>query len=184
MTSVTPLLAAVMIVKNEEQHLARCLASIKEACDEIIIVDTGSTDSTISIAQSFGARVYHRTWNNDFAAARNESLIHTNANWVLYIDADEMLVDVDASQLRSMLAHSPEVAAFGVQVSPMIGWLPYTDFRLWRHDPAIQFVGDIHETTLPDIRQLAATRNQILQPIALHIPVSYTHLTLPTNREV
>jgi predicted glycosyltransferase involved in capsule biosynthesis len=169
MTSVTPLLAAVMIVKNEEQHLARCLASIKEACDEIIVVDTGSTDSTVSIAQSFGARVYHRKWNNDFAAARNESLIHTNADWVLYIDADEMLVDVDASQLRSMLAHSQEVAAFGVQVSPMIGWLPYTDFRLWRHDPAIQFVGDIHETTLPDIRLLAAARNQILQPIALHI---------------
>jgi glycosyltransferase involved in cell wall biosynthesis/predicted glycosyltransferase involved in capsule biosynthesis len=169
MTSAAPLLAAVMIVKNEAQHLGRCLVSIKEACDEIIIVDTGSTDATISIAESFGARVYHRAWNNDFAAARNESLSHTNAKWVLYIDADEMLVNVDVPQLRSMLAHSHEVAAFGIQVSPMIGWLPYTDFRLWRHDPAIQFVGDIHETTLPDIRRLAATRNQILQPIALHI---------------
>jgi glycosyltransferase involved in cell wall biosynthesis/predicted glycosyltransferase involved in capsule biosynthesis len=169
MISTTPLLAAVMIVKNEEQHLGRCLASIKELCDEIIIVDTGSTDATISIAESFGARVFHRTWNNDFAAARNESLSHTTANWVLYIDADEMLVNADVPQLRSMLARSHEVAAFGIQVSPMIGWLPYTDFRLWRHDPAIQFVGDIHETTLPDINVLAAQRNQRLQPIALHM---------------
>jgi len=169
MTETTPLLAAVMIVKNEQQHLGRCLASIKELCDEIIIVDTGSTDATISIAESFGARVYHRVWNNDFAAARNESLVHTNAHWVLYIDADEMLVNVDAPQLRSILTHSHEIAAFGIQVSPMIGWLPYTDFRLWRHDRAIQFVGDIHETTLPDINLLAAQRNQRLQPIALHI---------------
>lgn len=169
MTSTTPLLAAVMIVKNEEQHLARCLNSIRSACDEIIIVDTGSTDSTISIAESFGARVFHRAWNEDFAAARNESLEHTNAQWVLYIDADEILVNVDVPQLRTMLSRADDIAAFGLQISPMIGWLPYTDFRLWRHDPAIRFIGDIHETTMPDIRKLAAERNQILQPIPLHI---------------
>lgn len=169
MTGTPPLLAAVMIVKNEQQNLGRCLGSIRELCDEIIIVDTGSTDATISIAESFGAHIFHRRWNNDFAAARNESLSHTNADWVLYIDADEMLVNVDVPQLRSMLARSDEVAAFGIQVSPMIGWLPYTDFRLWRHDRAIQFVGDIHETTLPDINALAAQRNQRLQPIALHM---------------
>lgn len=169
MTSTTPLLAAVMIVKNESQHLARCLNSVRAVCDEIVIVDTGSTDDTVSIAESFDARVYHRVWNDDFAAARNESLEHTNAEWVLYIDADEMLVNVDVTQVRTMLTKANEVAAFGLQVSPMIGWLPYTDFRLWRHDPEIRFVGDIHETTLPDIRRLAEQRGQILQPIPLHM---------------
>ena len=169
MTSPSPLLAAVMIVKNEERNLERCLRSIAEACDEIIIVDTGSTDATISIAESFGARVFHREWNDDFAAARNESLKHTNAQWVLYIDADEMLVNVNVPQLRTMLSHANDVAAFGLQLSPMIGWLPYTDFRLWRHDPSIRFTGDIHETTLPDIRRLADERNQKLQPIPLQM---------------
>lgn len=169
MTSISPLLAAVMIVKNEEQNLARCLQSIRELCDEIIVVDTGSTDSTVSIAESFGARIFHRKWKEDFAAARNECLEHTDAQWVLYIDADEILVDVDAVWLRELLAKATDIAAFGIQVSPKLGWLPYTDFRLWRHDPAIRFVGDIHETTLPDIQRLAAERNQVLKPISLRI---------------
>ena len=169
MTSPSPLLAAVMIVKNEEQNLSRCLSSLRQVCDEIIVVDTGSTDSTISIAESFGARIFHRVWKEDFADARNESLEHTNAQWVLYIDADELLVNVDAAQLRDTLKNATDIAAFGLQVSPKLGWLPYTDFRLWRHDPAIRFTGDIHETTLPDIRRLAAERNQTLQSIPLHI---------------
>lgn len=164
-----PLLAAVMIVKNEEQHLARCLSSIRGVCDEIIVVDTGSSDSTISIAEQFGANVFHRTWHNDFAAARNESLSHTNAEWVLYIDADEVITNASQFPLRELLKRSHDVAAFGVQLSPMIGWLPYTDFRIWRHDPDIQFVGDIHETTLPDIRRLAVERQQRLEPIPLHM---------------
>jgi len=164
-----PLLAAVMIVKNEEQLLARCLSSIRACCDEIIIVDTGSTDNTIAIAEKFSAKVFHRIWQQDFADARNESLSHTNAEWVLYIDADEVLTNIERFPLRDLLSRSGDVAAFGLQVSPLIGWMPYTDFRLWRHDPDIQFVGDIHETTLPDIQRLAALREQKLQPIPLHM---------------
>lgn len=169
MSTSRPLLAAVMIVKNEEQHLARCLSSVRACCDEVVIVDTGSTDNTVAIAEQFGAKVFHRIWNDDFAAARNESLTHTNAEWVLYIDADEVLTNAEQFPLRQLLSNSPNVAAFGLQISPLIGWMPYTDFRLWRHDPEIQFVGDIHETTLPDIRRLADERGQHLQPIALHM---------------
>lgn len=169
MNTSRPLLAAVMIVKNEEQHLARCLSSIRTCCDEIIIVDTGSTDNTVAIAEKFGAKVFHRIWQQDFADARNESLSHTNAEWVLYIDADEVLTNIEKFPLRDLLSRSSDVAAFGLQVSPLIGWMPYTDFRLWRHDPEIQFVGDIHETTLPDIQRLAAQREQKLQPIPLHM---------------
>jgi tetratricopeptide (TPR) repeat protein len=169
MNSSRPLFAAVMIVKNEEQHLRRCLSSIRQVCDEIIVVDTGSTDATVSIAEQFGAKIFHRVWQNDFAAARNESLSHTNAEWVLYIDADEVVTNADLFPIRDVLNRAHDVAAFGVQLSPMIGWLPYTDFRIWRHDPQIQFVGEIHETTLPDIRRLADERNQQLIPIPLHI---------------
>ena len=67
-------LSACMIVKNEEELLPRCLESIKDAVDEIIVVDTGSTDRTVEIAESFGAKVYHHPWNDDFSAARSHAL--------------------------------------------------------------------------------------------------------------
>ena len=78
-----------MIIRNEQYYLADCLDSIKEIVDEIVIVDTGSTDQGKNIAQSFGARVFDFPWCDDFAAARNESLRHSRGEWILYIDADE-----------------------------------------------------------------------------------------------
>ena len=86
-----PSLSACMIVKNEEKFLAQCLNSIKDAVDEIIIVDTGSTDKTVEIAQSFGAKVYHHPWRNSFSEARNHSLSYATCDWILQIDADEAL---------------------------------------------------------------------------------------------
>ena len=71
-----------MIVKNEEKFLAQCLKSIKDAVDEIIIVDTGSTDRTVEIAQSFGAKVYHHPWRS-FSEARNHSLSYATCDWIL-----------------------------------------------------------------------------------------------------
>ena len=84
-------LSLCMIVKNEEERLAKCLDSVSELVDEMIILDTGSTDKTVSIAQSFGAVVPFFKWNNDFSAARNESLKYVNKDWVLVLDADEVL---------------------------------------------------------------------------------------------
>ena len=63
-----------MIAKNEEQNLARCLASVEGVVDEIILVDTGSTDRTLEIAEAFGAKVFHHVWQNDFSLARNVAL--------------------------------------------------------------------------------------------------------------
>jgi tetratricopeptide (TPR) repeat protein len=80
-----------MIVKNEEEFLPKCLQSIAGVVDEINVVDTGSTDRTIEIAKSFGARVEHREWRNDFAWARNEALAMATKRWILVLDADEVL---------------------------------------------------------------------------------------------
>ncbi|MBW3585448.1 MAG: tetratricopeptide repeat protein [Cyanobacteria bacterium 0813] len=80
------------IVKNEEATLSRTLDSVKGVVDEIVVVDTGSGDRTREIARGFGARVYDFEWCDDFAAARNECLKHAQGDWILVLDADEVLV--------------------------------------------------------------------------------------------
>ena len=102
-SSDRPSLSACMIVKNEEKFLAQCLKSIKEAVDEIIIVDTGSTDKTVEIAQSFGAKVYHHPWRNSFSEARNHSLSYATCDWILQIDADEALEQADIPLLHKLI---------------------------------------------------------------------------------
>ena len=82
-------LALCMIVKDEEAHLGCCLESVKGLVDEIVVVDTGSTDRTVEIARQYGARVFSYGWHDDFAAARNVSLSHAGADWILVLDADE-----------------------------------------------------------------------------------------------
>ena len=95
-----PNISACMIVKNEEEFLPNCLNSIKDAVDEIIIVDTGSTDNTIAIAKNFGAKVYHHPWNDSFSEARNRYLNYASGDWILQIDADEELEQADIPKLR------------------------------------------------------------------------------------
>ncbi len=90
-----------MIVRNEEEVLARCLASVRELVDEIIIVDTGSTDATVAIARDFGAAVHHFEWIDDFAAARNYSFSFATSEYILWLDADDV---VEPDQLAGLLA--------------------------------------------------------------------------------
>ncbi|MBF0203215.1 MAG: glycosyltransferase [Desulfamplus sp.] len=90
-------LSACMMVKNEEEMLLRCLNSIKHLVDEIIVVDTGSTDSTIAIAESFGAKIYHHPWEQDFSKHRNQSINYATGDWFIIIDADE---ELDAYHLK------------------------------------------------------------------------------------
>ncbi len=97
-----------MIVKDEEARLPSCLQSVDGLVDEIIIVDTGSTDSTVSIAQSFGAKIYHFPWIQDFAAARNEALKHCTGKWILYLDADETIAETSKNNIRSFLESQNE----------------------------------------------------------------------------
>lgn len=84
-------LSVTMIMRDEEKHIARCLESIKDIADEIIIVDTGSTDKSVEIAKSFGAKIYYHPWQNDFSLHRNQAIGYATGDWLLQIDADEEL---------------------------------------------------------------------------------------------
>ena len=98
-----PTISLCMIVKNEEHNLARCLKSVKCVVDEIIIVDTGSTDSTVEIAKGYGAKVYHHAWEKSFSKARNYSLKYATCDWVFILDADEELHNDDAPELKELI---------------------------------------------------------------------------------
>jgi tetratricopeptide (TPR) repeat protein len=96
-----PLISLAMIVKNEESNLASCLESVKGLIDEIIIIDSGSTDNTIEIAKAYGAQVRPFKWCDDFAAARNESIRYCNGDWVLFLDADEAIDALDHEKVKN-----------------------------------------------------------------------------------
>ncbi len=92
-----------MIVKNEEKDLPRLLSSIRGLADETIIVDTGSNDNTVDIAKSYGAKVYHFPWCNDFSAARNESLKYATKDYILWLDADDEIKHEEHHKIRNDL---------------------------------------------------------------------------------
>src|SRR5438552_17207038 len=93
-----------MIVRNEEANLPACLESVRGLFDEIIVVDTGSTDRTKEIAAEFGARVFDFVWVDSFAAARNECLRHATGKWIFWMDADDRLDEENRNRLRALFA--------------------------------------------------------------------------------
>jgi tetratricopeptide (TPR) repeat protein len=150
-----PRLSLCMIVKNEADALPRCLASVAEWVDQMVVVDTGSTDRTAEIARSFGATVVHWAWRDDFAAARNESLRHATGDWILVLDADEALAEDSAPRLRELI-RNPDVVAYYVKiVCPRredgglvrVNWFP----RLFRNLAGLRFEGLIHEQVIGSV---------------------------------
>ncbi|HRP02617.1 MAG TPA: glycosyltransferase family 2 protein [Candidatus Kapabacteria bacterium] len=159
-----PSISLCMIVKNEEQYLEGCLKSVEGLVNEIIIVDTGSTDKTINIATKYGAKIYHFEWIDDFSAARNVSIAYATGEWILYLDADERLKLKDKNYLNRVLNAVPEKIGGILCTLESLhsknngnsemhrGAYP----RLFRnyHYPNIKFVGKIHEQISPSIRKL------------------------------
>ena len=136
-----------MIVRNEERFLEGCLESIKDVVDEIVIVDTGSTDRSKEIAARYGARVFDFPWSDDFAAARNESLEKCRGEWILYIDADERLRPAGRDEVRRILSDRRN-AAYTVRFHPIGGYTAYKEYRIFMNDPRVRFESAIHETML------------------------------------
>jgi glycosyltransferase involved in cell wall biosynthesis len=150
-------LSLCMIVRDEEEMLPRCLETIAPVVDEIIVVDTGSRDATIEIARSFGARVIEHTWTDSFAEARNISFDAATSDWLMFLDADQVLVSEDAERLRALTGHTWREAFYLVETS-YLGetgdGFAATDnvLRVFRNRPQYRFEGRVHEQithTLP-----------------------------------
>jgi glycosyltransferase involved in cell wall biosynthesis len=161
--SARPLISAAMIVKDEERCLGRCLESIAGWCDEVIVVDTGSTDATVAIATSSGAHVHHLPWAGDFAQARNHALDRCTGEWILYVDADEVLAPVDRATAHAELQGATDALILAVWFQARPNHTPYREYRIWRNRPDIRFVGRIHETPIHDLRRILAAEQRTIR---------------------
>ncbi len=178
-----------MIVKNEEKNLARCLLSVKDLVDEIIIVDTGSTDRSQQIAEVFGARVYQHPWHDDFSEARNISLAHASGKWIFILDADEVIARQDHEALLQIIRnpdapacayslmtrnYTDDVGTQGWQANDGhysgeqagSGWNPSEKVRLFPNDPRICFENPVHELVEPALRRAGIPIKKC--PVAVH----------------
>lgn len=142
---MTPFLSGCLIVKNEAQNLSRCLSSIQLYIDELVVVDTGSTDETVAIAEQFGATVHHFEWCDDFAAARNFALEQVHGQWVLMPDADEELINLEPNWTQH-LPEAPEIQALKINLrSPTEVTTVLQAIRIFRNRPDLRYEGRYHE---------------------------------------
>ncbi len=172
-------LSLCMIIKNEEENLDSCLKSVQTLVDEIIVVDTGSTDRTMEIARSYGTKIHIFPWNDDFSSARNESLKYASGEWILVLDADEVLDVNDHTGIRQL------IEAKGVDAYRMVqrtylkrstcadwisleketelargchGYMNSHLVRLFRNNKQICFKGRVHEQVEIDL----LSRNKVI----------------------
>jgi tetratricopeptide (TPR) repeat protein len=142
------------IVKNEEKNLPHCLESVKSIADELVILDTGSTDKTPEIARSFGANIYSFDWCDDFAAARNAALSYVTGNWVLVLDADERLAPEILPQLKQAIAVDSHILVNLMRQEIGASQSPYSLVsRLFRRHRSLYFSRPYH-ASIDDSLQL------------------------------
>lgn len=138
-------LSLCMIVKNEETSLPQTLESVRGVVDECIVLDTGSTDRTVEIAQEFGASVYHFEWCNDFSVARNEALNYVKGKWVLVLDADEVLTPDIVPEMKQAMNSDRNLVINLVRQEVGASQSPYSLVsRLFRNHPKVRFSRPYH----------------------------------------
>ena len=160
-------LSLCMIVRDSAGTLRPCLESIRPWVDEMVIVDTGSTDETPQIVEELGGRLFHFPWCDDFSAARNESLQHARGEWIFWMDSDDTIPPECGRQLHSLTDNDvdPSVLGHVMQVhcpgggedgDPEVDVTIVDHVKLIRNRPDLRFEGRIHEQILPAIRRAAA----------------------------
>jgi len=161
-------LSTVVITKNEEKNIRRCLDSIRDISDEIIIVDDNSTDKTIEIAQKeFNAKVVSNPLDNDFATQRNLGIEHANCEWIFQMDADEVVPKETAQKITNAIQNNKEYVAFNIIRRDCIYNIPlmHVPFsslaRIFKKGEA-QYTGKVHEQLIVKGKSLS------LDAIVLH----------------
>jgi glycosyltransferase involved in cell wall biosynthesis len=174
-----------MITLNEEKFLRNALESIKNLVDEIIIVDTGSTDNTKEIAQEYTDNIFDKPWTDNFSDARNYSLSKATQEWILVLDADEVIASEDHDRIKKLTEHNDYLGHSFLQLSyvndttifnyhPILEQTKYTKqftgyiscemIRLFKNQKDIRYTGAVHESVLPDIKKIG-TVNRTTIPI-------------------
>jgi tetratricopeptide (TPR) repeat protein len=143
-----PTISCCMIVKNEEAYLEKCLESVKDYVDEIIIVDTGSTDKTVEIASRYTDKVYFHPWEGSFSKARNQSLSYATSDWIFIIDGDEELLEGNGEKLQKTVLEAGSADAFLVNTVSIYSngkkKARHNSERLFRNNGVIHYEGIVH----------------------------------------
>lgn len=166
-------LSACMIAKNEEKTIARCINSYIDLVDEVVVIDTGSTDDTISIAKELGAKVFHFTWNDHFAEAKNFALSKVKGDWVIFLDADEYFAANMARNIRPLIKRLDKtfnaIACKMINIDDADGSFVdvITHVRIFKNNKYIKYVNPIHEMLInvgnnKKIHAFLADENELL----------------------
>lgn len=134
----------VMITKNEEKNMGDCFKSVQGVISDIVVVDTGSTDKTVLLAESLGAKVFEMNWTNDFSAARNFAIEKASTPWILVLDGDERLHPADKEKLRA-LTSDPGAETFLLNLTTRDEMESHPLIRLFRNMPEYRYKGKVHE---------------------------------------
>ncbi len=152
-------LGVIMIVKNEEENLGALLADIRGVADEICIVDTGSSDATVAVAESMGARVEHFPWTDDFSAARNRSIACARSDYLLWLDADDRIDEPDRKALASLKPRlrKGRDRAYMLKILGRSEDMPDTvslQTRIIPNREGVRFTGRVHEQVVPSLNEI------------------------------
>jgi glycosyltransferase involved in cell wall biosynthesis len=163
--------SAALIVKNEERLLPRCLSSIRPHVDEIVVVDTGSTDQTLDVARRFSDRVMTCTWRRDFSKARQHAFDHATGDWIFWVDADDVVTN--AERIRPAVESAPpDVKALYWKY--VVGRDEYgnSTCEFWRercvrNDGSFRWAGRVHEVLVP---RAAGNTLRVDDIVVYHLP--------------
>ena len=176
-----------MITKNEEKYLEQCLNSVKDIVDEVIIVDAGSIDKTKEIAKKLNAKVFDFKWVDNFSIARNESIKHANKEWILVLDADEVIEKQDLIKLKDAVENPEDSVGFSLEQRSYINnffegavkndsnfelvkdyqfYIPHFLVRLFKNGLGLHFKHRVHELIEDSIKEKGLNYKKL--DIALH----------------
>lgn len=164
-------LSLCMIVKDEEETVGRAIKSALAVVDEVVVVDTGSTDNTRLIVEGYGARVIDFPWSDDFSAARNAGLAAAYGDWILILDADEVLESIRPVEMGRLLSDE-EAIAYYARIRNEVPGRPatvYDKVRIFRNHPDIRYRYPIHEQITPAIAECATRVGGEFKPSRLSI---------------